>query len=149
MVAWFDQRGTAVVERRSSRGHRQGGLGSSQRQCGAQGGDGEFRGGPGRHFPVAQRWRHDGAMAAMGGRGGKGCSTRGEGAPFNGRTRRWPRVTETVGGSGRRSRGQTRRQPRSEHGRHGGAVVRTVWLMGGSTQFYNFLNYPNWLKLGN
>jgi hypothetical protein len=37
----------AVVEQRNSQGHRRGGRGSSRRQCGAQGGDGEFEGGPG------------------------------------------------------------------------------------------------------
>jgi hypothetical protein len=78
---------------------------------------------------VAQRRRHNGAVTATGG-GGKGQLT-GRGAPFKGRTRRWLRVAETVGGSGRRSRGRTRRRPRSEHGRHGGAIVQTVWLMGG------------------
>jgi hypothetical protein len=39
--------GTMAVEWRSSRGHRQGGLGSSRRRCGARGGDRRFGGGPG------------------------------------------------------------------------------------------------------
>jgi hypothetical protein len=45
----------------------------------------------------------------------------GGGAPFKGRTRRWPRaaetVGETVGRSGRQSRGWTRWRPRFECGR--------------------------------
>jgi hypothetical protein len=53
-VVWFDRRGTAVVERRSTRGHRQGGRGSSRRRCGAQGDDGEFGGGSGLCFMMAQ-----------------------------------------------------------------------------------------------
>jgi hypothetical protein len=53
-VAWFDRRGTAVVEQRSTRGHRQGGRGSSRRRCGAQGDDGEFGGGSGLCFMMAQ-----------------------------------------------------------------------------------------------
>jgi hypothetical protein len=47
VVAWFSQRGTTVVEWRSSRGRQQGGRGSSHCRCGAQGGDEEFRGGLG------------------------------------------------------------------------------------------------------
>jgi hypothetical protein len=39
---------------RSSRGCRQGGRGSSRRWCGARGGVGEFGGGPGWWFVVAQ-----------------------------------------------------------------------------------------------
>jgi hypothetical protein len=53
-VARFDQRGTTVVERRSTRGHRQGGWGRSWRRCGAQGDDREFGGGPGLCFMTAQ-----------------------------------------------------------------------------------------------
>jgi hypothetical protein len=39
---------------RSSRGCRLGGRGSSRCWCGARGGVGEFRGGPGQRFTVAQ-----------------------------------------------------------------------------------------------
>jgi hypothetical protein len=46
-VAWFGQRGTMVVEWRSSRGRQQGDWWSSQCHCGARGGDEEFRGGLG------------------------------------------------------------------------------------------------------
>jgi hypothetical protein len=150
-VAQFSWRGTAVVERRSNRGRRQGGWGSSQRRCGARGGDGEFGGGPRWHFMVAQQRQHDGTTATMGG-GGKGQRTE-RGAPFKCCMRRWPRAAETVGGtagrSGRRSHGRTRQRPWSEPGWHGSAILRTVWLMGGPTRFYIFSNYPNWLQFGN
>jgi hypothetical protein len=46
-VAWFGQRRTTVVEWSNSRGRQQGGQGSSQCRCGAQGDDEEFRGGLG------------------------------------------------------------------------------------------------------
>jgi hypothetical protein len=106
MVARFGHQGIVAVKRRSSRGHRQGGPGSSRRRCGAQGGDRKFGGGPGRCFTTAQQWRHDGAVAAIGG-GGKGCSTGGglllKAARGGGRGRR-PRwagaADEAVGGEG-------------------------------------------------
>jgi hypothetical protein len=44
-VAWFGWRGTAAMERRSSRGRWQGGPISSRRRCGARGGDGNLEGG--------------------------------------------------------------------------------------------------------
>jgi hypothetical protein len=47
VVARFSRKGTAAVEWRSSRGHRQGGPGSSRRWCGDRGGDRRFRGGLG------------------------------------------------------------------------------------------------------
>jgi hypothetical protein len=46
----------------------------------------------------------------------------------------------------RRNRGW---QSGSGRDRHNGAVVRTVWLTGGSTWFYIFATYLNWLKFGN
>jgi hypothetical protein len=96
-------------------------------------------------------WRHDNAVVATGG-GGKG-QLKGRGAPFKGRTRRWSRAAEmvggTVGGSSQRSHGRTRQRLWSECGRHGGAVVQTVWLTGGPMKFYIFQNYPNKLNLGN
>jgi hypothetical protein len=72
-------------------------VGSSRRRCRARGGDEEFGGGPEWRFTVAQQRQHDGAVAATGG-GGKGQLT-GRGAPFKGRTRRWPRAAEMVAGT--------------------------------------------------
>jgi hypothetical protein len=56
-AAQIGRRGAMVVEQRSSRGHRQGGRGSSQRRCGAWGGVREFGGGSRRRFTVTQRRR--------------------------------------------------------------------------------------------
>jgi hypothetical protein len=61
-----------------------------------------------------------------------------------GRRKRWARrwagaVDKAVGGQGG-GRGSNAVDK---------AVVQTVWLTGGTTRFYNFLNYPNQLKLGN
>jgi hypothetical protein len=53
-AAQIGRRGAMVVEQRSSRGHRQGGRGSSQRRCEAWGGVREFGGGPRRRFTVTQ-----------------------------------------------------------------------------------------------
>jgi hypothetical protein len=55
-VVRFGRRGMVVVERRSSRGCRQVGQGSSRRRCGAWDADGEFGGGP--------RWLNDGGTMA-------------------------------------------------------------------------------------
>jgi hypothetical protein len=56
-----EQWGVTVVEQRSSRGHRQGGRGSSQCRCGAWGTHGVFGEGPEWRSMVAQRcqarWR--------------------------------------------------------------------------------------------
>jgi hypothetical protein len=42
-------------------------------------------------------WQHDGTVAAM--MEEEKVHLMGRGAPFKGRTRRWPRATETVGGT--------------------------------------------------
>jgi hypothetical protein len=68
---------------RSSRGHRQGGRGSSRCRCRAQGSVGRFGGGPGQHFTAAQRRQHDGVVPMKGAEEEKGCTWPGGGcAPF-------------------------------------------------------------------
>jgi hypothetical protein len=63
MTAQTERWGATAMEQRRSRGHQQGGRGSSRCQCGAWGGVGRIRGGPGQRFTVAQRrqaWQHYG-----------------------------------------------------------------------------------------
>jgi hypothetical protein len=88
---------TQVSGRRSGQGCWQGGRGSSQRRCGARGGVGEFRGGPGRRFAVTQRWQarwcsgDEGAEEEKGSLHG-GCS-------FYSRWRRLAKAVRAVGGA--------------------------------------------------
>jgi hypothetical protein len=76
-VSRIGRRGTAVVERRSRRGRQQGGRERSQHRCGAQGSDGEFRGGPGMAFhngSMMMAWRHSGGNGG-GGKRAAHCHT--------------------------------------------------------------------------
>jgi hypothetical protein len=81
-MAQTKRRGATVVAQRSSRGHRQGGRGSSRRRCRAWGGDGWFGEGPEQRSIVAPRcqaqWCSCSEVAEVEERG---CST-GRGAPF-------------------------------------------------------------------
>jgi hypothetical protein len=66
-------------------------------------------------------------------------------SPYS-RTRRWPWAAEPVGGEAVVRQG-------SGHGPDmvgmGGVIFRTRRMTGGRQWFRIFLNYPNWLKLGN
>jgi hypothetical protein len=119
VVAQFDRRGTAVVEQRSSRGRRQGGRRSSRCRCGAWGVDGEFRGGPGWRFAVAQRWWHNGTVAAKGRRRKK--AAHGEGCSFYSRRRRLANGGVRLWAARAAAKPLAAEQwwSRSEHGWHG------------------------------
>jgi hypothetical protein len=72
MAAQFEWRGVSVVARRSSRGRRQGGQGSSQRWCGAWCGVEGVRAGCPRRLNDGEQ---GGAVAVKRAEEEKGCST--------------------------------------------------------------------------
>jgi hypothetical protein len=113
MTAQTERWGATAMEQRRSRGHQQGGRGSSRCQCGAWGGVGRFRGGPGQRFTVAQRrqaWQHYGDNRR---RRRKGLLQ--GGAPFIAAGGGWQRVA-TGGGGGVKPGVVERRQPQLDNG---------------------------------
>jgi hypothetical protein len=116
--------GATVVEQRSSRGHRQGGRGSSRRQCRARAVSGSSEGDRGD----GSRWLKDGSMTAQWRRrGGGGKRVVQGGCSFYSR---WKR--ERHGGGGEPVSTAKWQRPQLECRRHGlGTDVQTVRLTGG------------------
>jgi hypothetical protein len=111
-----EQRGVTVVEQRSSRGHRQGGRGSSQCRCGAWGTHGVFGEGPEWRSMVAQRcqarWR-----SCVEAEEEKGSLHGGGGTPFTAGGGGWQRQREL--------RAKRWRQRSHGHGKVAAAMVQT------------------------